>query len=604
MALLDPHSFCDDSHAKIENIELELYLDFDQKILRGLVRLIWSGEGHSYLDLDTRDLEIDRITDLEGEELAFSLDHSDPIKGQRLRIQCQEDARPRCGVVIYYQTSPTANALQWLDAIQTSGQNHPFVFTQCQPIHARSIFPCQDSPKNRISYRAELNIPRELACVMAAKKKSRTEDGERAVESFEMKQAIPTYLFAFAVGNIVHREIGPRSRVFAEPSVVEAAAYEFAEVESMISTAESLFGPYDWERFDLLVMPSSFPYGGMENPRLTFLTPTVIVGDRSLVNIIAHELAHSWTGNLVTNASMNDFWLNEGFTTYAERRILEALEGKERADLHVAVGWQGLQSDLASFGPQSDFSRLKNDLLNVDPDKVFSRIPYEKGFLFIRRIEEIIGRNSMDAFLRNYMQAFRFQSITTEQFIEFLREQCPKLVDKIDLSEWIFGRDLPKDAPRPKSTRLQTIVQAAQGFYENARTGKERDEVNQTEHSEMEWTPQEWQVFLGHLATQSSPKLCAKLDERFSLLGISNLEIRVSFLIMAINCGYEPAFEVAAECLKNVGRMKYLRPLYSALHQQNPKSRKLAKDVFETARNTYHPVASALVEGILGRDIK
>jgi len=593
MALLDPHSFCDDSQAKIEDIDLKLHLDFDRRILLGQVMLRWQGEQASTLDLDTKDLEIEKVTSLNGDPLAFSLDLDDPIKGQRLRIQYNQTPGNEHGVIVHYQTSPHANALQWLEASQTTGQKWPYVFTQCQPIHARTIFPCQDTPQNRFCYHAQLNVPKELCGVMAAEKLSRIEEDDRAIEEFEMVQPIPSYLFAFAVGNIVHRDIGPRSKVYAEPEVVEAAAYEFAGVEDMITTAESLFGPYDWDRFDLLVMPSSFPYGGMENPRLTFLTPTVIAGDRSLVNIIAHELAHSWTGNLVTNASMNDFWLNEGFTTYAERRILEALEGKERADLHLAVGWQGLQSDLQSFGPQSPFSRLKNDLVDVDPDEVFSRVPYEKGFLFIRRMENILGRPEMDTFLKSYMKAFRFQSITTEQFLEFLREQNAELIDQIDVSQWIFGTDLPKDAPRPESARLQILIKSAQDFINNQWKDAEQAQS---------WTPQEWQIFLGKLAGRSSPELCAKLDEQFKLVNTMNLEVRVSFLIMAINSAYEPALESAAQCLREVGRMKYLRPLYSALHKHSPETQTLAKEVFSSARRTYHPVAVNLVEGILNRE--
>ena len=345
MARLDPHSYWDDDQARVQHLDLSLTVDFGAHQLAGRATLELSRPAGGALDLDTRGLEIEAIIDAGGEACRFELGPTDAIKGERLRVFTDSDR-----VTIRYRTSKEASALQWLSPAQTAGGKRPFVYTQCQAIHARSIMPCQDSPGVRITYRAELDVDPELTPVMAAALVAKAIRAGRHQATFEMRQPVPPYLFAFAVGELERQELGRRSAVYAEPSRLAAAASEFVEVEAMIREAERLFGPYEWERFDVLLMPPSFPYGGMENPRLTFVTPTLLAGDRSLVNVLAHELAHSWTGNLVTNATLEHFWLNEGFTVYAERRILEVLEGPERAELHAALGYAGLEGELERFG--------------------------------------------------------------------------------------------------------------------------------------------------------------------------------------------------------------------------------------------------------------
>nr|MBA3500182.1 M1 family peptidase [Deltaproteobacteria bacterium] len=334
MPRTDPHSYSDDSQVETESLAWIAHVDFATQTIEAEATLAFRTPGGGTLDLDTRDLAIETITDLDGTALAYELHAPEPFLGSRLAITLPAQTR---GVCIRYRTAPHASALQWLAPAQTSGKQHPFLFSQCQAIHARSVVPLQDTPRLRIRYTASMTIPKALRAVMAAAPVDRVESGDLATERYEMPQPIPPYLFAFAVGDLASRDVSPRSRVWAEPDVVEAAAYEFGGVEDMIRAAEQLFGPYDWDRFDILTMPPSFPYGGMENPRLTFLTPSVIAGDRSLVRIVAHELAHSWTGNLVTNANAEHFWLNEGFTVYAERRIIEAIYGADVAALNAAL---------------------------------------------------------------------------------------------------------------------------------------------------------------------------------------------------------------------------------------------------------------------------
>src|SRR5512140_1667685 len=451
MARLDPHSYADTDQPRTRSIDFALRVNFDRRELDGDVVLRFHAPGSGPLDLDTRGLRIDAVESLSGAPLRHALSPSEAILGARLRIELPEGAE---GVHIRYATSPSASALQWLDPSQTLGKAQPFLFSQAQPIHARSILPLQDTPRIRITVgSARFTVPARLRALMAAAPRGREPGGELAVDAFEMPQPIPPYLLAFAVGDLTPRQLSARCAVWAERAIADEAAYEFAQVEDMLVCAEELFGPYEWERYDILIMPPSFPYGGMENPRLTFVTPSVIAGDRSLVNVIAHELAHAWTGNLVTNASANDFWLNEGFTVYAERRIVEALDGREMSELHAAIGAHELAVSLERFATRPELTRLRTDLAGIDPDEAYSNVPYEKGYLFLRRLEELCGRTAWDAFLRAYMAKFRFQSITTQEFLDFLEDRLPGLAARADAPKWIDQPGIPADAPRPESAR-------------------------------------------------------------------------------------------------------------------------------------------------------
>ncbi|HEY5948510.1 MAG TPA: M1 family aminopeptidase/hydrolase, partial [Kofleriaceae bacterium] len=479
MSRLDPHSYCDDTQAQTESFALTARVDFATQTLAADVTLTFRAPATGRLDLDTRDLTIDRVEDASGRELSFVVHPADPILGARLAIEL---AAPTASVRIRYRTSPHASALQWLAPAQTKGGKQPFLFSQCQAIHARSVVPLQDTPRLRVRFTAELTIPRELQIVMAAADRGRRDDGAVAIQRFEMPQPIPPYLFAFAVGDLASRDLSPRCRVWAEPSVVAAAAYEFAEVESIIAAAESLFGPYDWERFDILTMPPSFPYGGMENPRLTFLTPAVIVGDRSLVSVVAHELAHSWTGNLVTNANAEHFWLNEGFTTYAERRIVEATEGVEMAALQAALGRRELDESLERFADQPALTKLRTKLDGVDPDLAYSLVPYEKGYLFLCAIETAVGRDKFAGWMRTYLDAFRFGAITTEDFEAHIEAALPGVLAKVNAHAWLDGEGIPATAPPLRSARLDAIEALGASVPSREQTTA--------------WSPIEWALYL------------------------------------------------------------------------------------------------------------
>ncbi|KAH9320436.1 hypothetical protein KI387_015075 [Taxus chinensis] len=575
MAPIDPHSFTDSAHPLTTHIHLSLFLDFDSKTIDGSATYNLPHRYTGSLFLDTRSLTIHTVTGTPSSNpIPFSLqNNSDPIKGTLLNISLTD----QCSFHITFKTHESASALQWLNPSQTAGKKLPYVYTQCQPIHARSIFPCQDTPRARIRYSALLNIPQQMSSAMSAARMGRDEpySGEgngacpdhkwvthgRVVEHFSMQQAIPPYLFAFVVGDIVYREVGPRTRVYSEPSpVLDAAETEFVNTEEMIKQAESLFGEYDWERFDLVVLPPSFPYGGMENPRLVFLTPTAIVGDLSGGQIVAHELAHSWTGNLVTNATNNDFWMNEGFTTYAERRIVEVVQGKEHADLSIGLGCASLREDVENFKDNIGLTKLKTNQEGIHPDDICSRLPYEKGFQFLWRIERQVGRPAFDKFLKKYITNFKFQSIDTETFIDFLKKNLPGIEKEIDLDVWVHGTGIPPDFMEPVSTIHDKVLAASHNFAAGQMPCDE---------DVFRWNGWEWQIFLQNLPNKLEESQISALDGKFQFSESGNWDVKVSFLKIAAYSGYTSLFGKIQSCLREVGRMKYLRPLYMGLLQSN-----------------------------------
>jgi leukotriene-A4 hydrolase len=584
MLRLDPHSHHDADQAETESFDLRLTVDFERRWLEGEVSLRLSPSAARRrggpLDLDTRDLAIETVASA-GRELPFELGSSDAVLGTRLRVSLPPDTEQ---ITIRYRTSDRATALGWLAPEQTASKRHPYLFSQCQAIHARSIVPLQDTPSRRVTFTAALDVPAELTSLMAARFVDRQPGAHgRAIDRWEMPEAIPPYLFALAVGDVASRELSPRVRVWAEPESLDAAAWEFEGVEPMIEAAERLFGPYDWERFDLLVMPPSFPYGGMENPRLTFLTPTIIAGDRSLVNVVAHELSHSWTGNLVSNASAEHFWLNEGFTVYAERRILEAIWGREESELHAAVGRKELLRVLDELAPHPGLTRLRCRLQGIDPDHAFSIVPYEKGYLLLRALEEAEGRQRWDRFLLDYMRAYRFKALTTEEWLVFLERELPGAAARVDAVSYLHAPGLPANAPVPRSERLERVL-ALPPAVPHADVGAKL-------------TPLEWRLYLDHMPRPTPAAACAELDARFGLSQNDNAEIVSGWLELALESRYAPALARACDFLGEVGRMKYLKPLYKALLSE-PGTRALARDAYARHQNGYHPIARHVVESL------
>ena len=586
MARTDPHSYFDDVQPRSRSWRLRLEADFVRKTLFGEVDLVLDGTAGGILDLDTKGLTIRRAT-AGAAEVPFELGPEEAILGRRLRLTLPPGARE---VTIAYETGPASIGLQWLSPAQTAGGKRPFLFSQCQAIHARTVLPCQDSAVARVTYEAEIVVPEGLTAVMSAGPAGGAPagNGKRSFR-FEMPQAIPSYLLALTVGELESRDLSPRSRVWAEPAAVDLAAAEFGGVEEMIRAAEALFGPYDWDRFDMLVLPPSFPYGGMENPRMTFLTPTLLAGDRSLVDVVAHELAHSWTGNLVTNATAEHFWLNEGFTVWAERRILKALRGEEAAALSWAVGQRDLEEALDRFKDKPALTHLRTRLAGVDPDDAFSVVPYEKGSRFVVALERAAGEAAFDAFVKRYMARFRFQSITTEDFCAFVEESFPGLLAKVGADAWLERPGLPEGAPRFVSKRLEVLSELAAGWKDGRRP---------VAAETSRWTPAEMLVYLQRLPRKMSREDCVALDALLGLSGRGNHELLVPWLCLAAASGHESVFPRVRALLASVGRMKYVRPLYQALGE-TPNGRALAREVFAAAAPSYHALTRRAAESAL-----
>lgn len=606
MPSTDPHSYADLDQGRIEHIEFTFDVDFDARSIRGIAVYTIDRPVKDCFFLDLRDLTISGVHSPAG-EVSWSIDREDRVLGQRLQL---EDLGGQSEFAIYFETTPGASALQWLAPEHTAGGRHPYLFSQCQALHARSVFPCQDTPSVRFTYTADVIVPAPLTAVMSAERvdvcngadliesqsaepagsaAGRSQMNDCTVCVFDMPQAIPSYLFALAVGNLAAKDLGPRSRIYAEPEAIDEAAHEFAETERMIAEAEGLFGPYEWDRFDMLLMPPSFPYGGMENPRLTFLTPTLIVGDRSMVNVVVHELAHSWTGNLVTNATWEDFWLNEGWTVYAERRILEILDGEDYAQMKGALRRKSMLEDMKLFGIDSDPTRLNYSQKGIDPDEVFSTIPYEKGAAFIVSLEQAVGREVFDPFIKKYISTFRFQSLTTKGFVDFVKKELPAAADKVAIDEWLFEPGFPESAPSFSSSLLDAVDAAVDSFKGGALPPA--DEV-------AHWKPEQVELFLKNLPATIPIEHCGKLEEIFGLKRSRNNNLVVAFLSIAIPSGYEDALRSAERILSTVGRMLYLKPLYRALAETEWCKQK-ARDFYDRHGARYHPIAQGGIERIL-----
>ena len=588
MALVDPHSYADDAQPRTKHLRLHLAVDFEKKRIDGRAVLELASPAGGSMDLDTKGLTVVAVTASGGGEVLFDLGAEDPILGRRLRLKLP----PRTTeVLVRYHTAEDAVALQWLDPAQTEGKKYPYLFSQCQAIHARSMVPCQDTARFRVTYHAEVTVPEALSAVMSAGPSGTIEGKGTRTFLFDMPQAIPTYLLALAVGELESRDLSPRARVWAEPATVEKAAWEFAGVEEMIVKAEGLFGPYDWDRYDMLVLPPSFPYGGMENPRMTFLTPTLLAGDRSLVDVVAHELAHSWTGNLVTNATAEHFWLNEGFTVYFEHRITEALYGKEYNDMTSLLGHQDLLATMAEIdsGKHPEDTALRLNLKGRNPDDGMTDVAYEKGARLVVLLERTVGRATWDVFLADYMKTFRFQSITTEEFFAFLEAKLPGAAAKVNADAWLHEPGLPANAPVFRSEKAEALAALAEGWEKGLRPSSE--EVAR-------WNASEMLLYLQHLPRKMSAADCASLDAAFGLMGRGNYELLVEWLVIASGSDYEPAFGKIREVLSRVGRMKYLRPLYGALGATE-RTRALARDIFAAESPSYHGLSRRVVSGVL-----
>ena len=592
--MTDVHSHARPDKVRVSHLHLDLRADFEARILGGEATLTLDRtDASAPLILDTDGLAIGAVVDQDRAPLEHEVGDAEAVLGAPLVVELRDDTTK---VSVEYSTAPDAAAVQWLEPSQTSG-DHPYLFTQGQAILTRSWIPCQDTPGVRATYSARITVPSELTAVMSARK---TNDGElteigRAFE-FELDRPVPSYLIALAIGDLEFRALSDRAGVYAEPEVVEAAAHEFADTEKMIAAAERLYGPYRWGRYDILVLPPAFPFGGMENPCLTFATPTIIAGDRSLTSLVAHELAHSWSGNLVTNGVWADLWLNEGFTVYFENRIMAELYGDDYAQMLRALGWQDLAEDIAALGERHPDTKLHPNLAGRNPDDAFSDVPYEKGALFLRTIDRAVGRERFDAFLRRYFEEFAFQSMTSDRFLDYLEANLfaadPDGWKALGAREWVYGAGLPDNAVEPKSDAFARVDAIRAEFLDGASAASLAGPDRFSTH--------EWLHFLRGLSTLDEERL-DDLDETFSFTASGNSEIKFEWLRICIQNRREAAFPALREFLVRVGRRKFLKPLYQELARTDW-GKELAREIYREARPGYHAVSFHTIDSILGTD--
>ncbi len=586
---VDIHSYAKPLEARVTHLDLDLAVDFDAKRVGGTATLdIQAKPGATEIVLDDKGLEIEAVTDEAGQPLPYEVGAIDENLGAPLSIKMGDKRK----IIIRYKSAPDAGALQWLKPEQTAGKKHPYLLSQGQSIENRTWIPTQDSPGIRQSWTAHIAVPSDLTAVMSAPKWDEADATPPPPNmrsfGFRMEHPVAPYLIAIAVGDLAFRDLGPRTGVWTEPVMLDKAAAELADTEKMVDAAEELYGPYKWGRYDMLVLPPSFPFGGMENPTLTFLTPTFIAGDKSLVSLIAHELAHSWSGNLATNATWADFWLNEGMTTYAERRIIEKIYGPKVASQQIALGLDAMNKAIKENGGISGAdTRLHIDLKGRHPDSGLTDIAYEKGAAFLRTIETIVGRQRFDEWLKGWFNRHEFQPVTTSIFLADIRQNLVKgdqaLESRLMLDQWVNQPGIPSNIAKADPQAFATIDSAVAAF--NAGTLPETSAWS-------EWTTDERLRFLTKIDKRQPTDRLAALDRAFSLSRAGNNELRFAFLKMVVASRYDPAVPALEEFLTMQGRRKFVRPLITALAEDKQWGRPIAVRVYAKARAGYHPVTT------------
>eukprot|EP00753_Platysulcus_tardus_P004962 PLAT12798.1.p2 GENE.PLAT12798.1~~PLAT12798.1.p2 ORF type:complete len:689 (+),score=370.56 PLAT12798.1:38-2068(+) len=602
-AVSDPSTLSNYTDVVVKDIFLDLTVDFATKRLHGdaVLRAEVVTDGTDVLVLDSKAINIVQVF-VNDAKVEFTLGETVGALGNALTIPLPEDSRAagtELSVRVSYATSSGSSALQWLGPEQTHGKEHPYLFTQCQAIHARTMLPCQDAPGVKVTYSARIVTPKPLTALMSALRRGQEAVGDDGVAfSFEQPVPMPSYLIALAVGRLESRELSERSTVWAEPGQVDAAAEEFSETESFLKTGEDLLGPYVWGRYDLLCLPPSFPYGGMENPCLTFVTPTLLAGDKSLADVVCHEIAHSWTGNLVTNATWEHFWLNEGFTMFVQRKIIGRLQGEEVAEFDMEGGWKTMKDSVDLFGHDHPFTALIPDLSgNADPDDAFSSVPYEKGFNFLYYLQSLVGKEAFEKFLYEYIQHFKFKTLTSDDFKNFYLEHfADKDLSEIDWETWLTKPGMPPVRNKYDTTISDTVFALGDKWLAGGE-GTSADDI-------ASWPAPQTIGLLDYLLLKTedkplSPPVLSKMDSFYNFTDSGNSEIRFRWQLMNIAAGVESIVPHVEAFLGSQGRMKYVRPLYRALYA-SVFGKERARAIFRKLADSYHPIARKLVTSDLG----
>ncbi len=595
---IDNHTYSNYTEIRTKHLHLDLDVNFDNRTIYGIARHEMASHSADTAIFDIKELEIKRVTLGNGKEIPadYVIGKMDSLLGSPLKVKIDKDTK---FINIYYQTTEKTEALDWLTPAMTEGKNHPFLYTQGQAILTRSWIPVQDTPSNRITYSADVKVPVELLAVMSAS--NPTDKNNEGKYHFEMKQPIPAYLIALAVGNLEYAQLGDKCGIYSEPELIDACKFEFVDLPKMINVAESIYGKYQWDQYDIVMLPYSFPFGGMENPRLTFANPTLLAGDRSLVSVVAHELAHSWSGNLVTNATWNDFWLNEGFTVYFENRIMEKIAGKETANILAMIEYQDLSAAIETIenGAHPEDTQLKLQLEGRNPDDGMTDIAYVKGASFLRTIESTVGREKFDAFLLNYFNSHAFKSISTEDFIKDLESNLlsPNEID-FNVNDWIYKPGLPENHIQLHSERLSFMKNVADKLNKNENVF-DKELKNKTRN---DFITQEWQTFIRSLSNNLSVETMALIDKHLKFSTEANPAIKSDWFNLAIRTGYEAAKPEIEKYLMKIGRRWYIESIYQSLKDsEDPKDLAFALEIFDKAKASYHFVSKNTIEELLSK---
>lgn len=597
----ESHSYANIDEVYTKHLHLDMEVDFDNNSIYGVARHTMINKGSDTAVFDIKGLEIQKVTLGEKDHEVntnFVIGIEDSILGAPLSVKID---RKSTLINIYYKTTDGSEALDWLKPEMTKGKKFPYLYTQGQAILTRTWIPSQDRPSNRITYSADVKVPEGMMALMSAK--NPTKKSKDGLYHFEMNQPIPVYLIALAVGNLEYRKIGKNCGVYSEPEMIRQVAWEFKDLRKMIVAAEGIYGKYQWEQYDVIVLPYSFPFGGMENPRLTFANPTLLAGDRSLISVIAHELAHSWSGNLVTNATWDDFWLNEGFTVYFENRIMESLYGKDIADILALIEFQELKAEVKeiSDGDHPEDTYLKLSLDGRNPDDGMTSVAYVKGAFFLKTLEEKVGREKFDVFVKGYFKKFQFQTLTTEIFEKYLEDNLLKPNNvKFNTKSWLYGKGIPKNCIKIVSPRFVAMQKMADDFNAGKdifkiKVKKRRRKIDLKRDM---YVTQEWLAFIRRLPRNISIEKLKLLDKKLDFKGWGNAEIATEWYILGVDAGYEEIRPNMEKFLKKVGRRKFLLPIYKTLAKR-PADLKWAKDVYAEARANYHAVSQNTIDEIL-----
>lgn len=569
LSVTDPSSFSRPDLVIVTDLSLNLTVNFDRKTFKGYVNLVVQkiDKAATELILDTQDLNVFEVYDIDSNsKLNYIINSSVGEFGSKLSITLPNKSAESFNIRVQYETSAKASGLQWLEPQQTAGKKFPFVFSQFQPIHARSVLPCQDTPAVKASYKATITAPSHLTVLMSAIRQDTIVNGDITTTTFIQKVPICAYLIAIAIGEIEGKKIGPRSTVWAEGKLIDQAVYEFAETEKQLQTAEAICGPYEWGIYDLLVLPPSFPFGGMENPCLTFVTPTILAGDRSLADVVAHEIAHSWTGNLVTNLNWEHFWLNEGFTVFIERKIVGRLTNSEEQDFDAHCGTVELKETISVLGADNPMTCLVVNLEKTHPDDAFSKVPYEKGHTFLRYLENLVGGPSeFEPFLRKYFEHFKFKTLNSKDFKAFFENFfANKDITKIDWDTWFYSPGMPPIIPAYNTKLLDSCNE-----YKTKLLNLDNSSGMNCKKEDFQklGTKQLIQVLQDMLEADPQPveKLKA-MDQLLDISSMENSEVKFRWLRIALKAHWEDKIQETLDWINVVGRMKFVRPLYRDLY--------------------------------------